>query len=293
MLKSGVWDRVAQRRWSLVALLIICCGTVPAGAVDLPKWEAGVGLAALRLPAYRGAKEVQNYLLPFPYVAFRGERFRIDEEGIRSNLLERRRFRLDFSLAGNVPVKDSDVAVREGMPALDSLGEVGPTFDWSLWKRSYDLGLNDAEIWLRLPMRAVISVGDPLLAHQGWVFSPTLEFVYRRGRERDLQRWALSLGPLYGSRGYHQYFYEVSPDYVTADRDLYQASGGYSGKRITLSMTLTKRRWFFGGFVRYDDLSQAVFADSPLVETRRYFVVGLALSRVFAVSRQRASRRER
>lgn len=267
-------------------LPLLLLGVSPAQAYHLPKWELGVGVAALNLPAYRGARGRVNYLLPFPYVVYRGPRLRVDEEGIRTKLIDRSRFRLDFSLAGNLPVKDGDVAVRSGMPELDPLLEIGPTLDWSLWRSAYrhDDGW---ELWLRSPLRAAISVGDPLLAQRGWVFSPSLDLVYRRGSERRLQRWSLSLGPLYATQDFHRYFYEVDPQYATATRDAYHASGGYSGSRATLSFTLNREDWFLGAFARYDDLGGAVFANSPLVETEGFFAVGLAVSRVFKVSAER------
>ena len=271
----------------MLMLMLVFMFGVPAQAYHLPKWELGVGVAALNLPAYRGARGSENHLLPFPYVVYRGERLRADEEGIRTKLIDRSRFRLDLSLAGNLPVKDTDVEARRGMPELDPIGEIGPTLDWSLWRSILPDNNADVELWLRSPLRAAFSVGDPLLAHRGWVFSPSLDLVYRRGSARHLQRWALSMGPLYATQDFHRYFYEVSPAFVTPTRNEYHASGGYSGARITLSFTIYREDWFFGGFARYDDLSHAVFIDSPLVETDSFFALGLAVSRVFKVSGQK------
>lgn len=273
---------------ALIAALLGFTVAMPVEAYHLPKWEVGVGVAALRLPAYRGAKGAKDLVLPFPYFTYRGERLRVDEEGIRSKLLERKRYRLDFSLAGNVPVQAGDVAARVGMPELDPVGEIGPTLDWSLWKTSGLFARGEAALRLRLPMRAVFSVGNPLLAHQGWVFSPSLDLTFQDGGGRQLRRWGLSLGPLYATRDYHRYFYEVSSEYASMSRPQYQARGGYSGARATVSLSVNRKDWFFGGFARYDDLSGAAFADSPLVETKSYFALGFAVSRIFAASGRRA-----
>ena len=269
-------------RWSM-AVIVICLlmGVLPSKAVafHLPKWELGIGVGALNLPAYRGAKGRVNYMIPYPHIIYRGEAVRMDEDGVRGRLFESSRIKLDLSLAGNIPVpKDSDSA-REGMPDLDPIGEFGPTLDIALFKHG-ERHSGEASVWLRLPMRVAMSVGDPLLASQGWVFSPFLDLSYRKGATRSHWRTSLSLGPLYASRRYHEYFYKVSEKYETPERPAYQPDGGYSGSRATLTMVVNSKRWFFGVFARYDQLDGAVFDDSPLVETKQYLAVGFAVSRV-------------
>jgi hypothetical protein len=225
-----------------------------------------------------------DFVLPFPYVAYRGERLRVDEEGVRGKLLERRRVRLDFSVAGNLPVESEDDGPRADMPRLDPIGEIGPSLDLSLWQRGDRHVDGETEFWLRLPVRAALSAGDPLLAHRGWVFSPSLDLVYRKGRARSLQRWSLSMGPLYASRRYHDYFYEVDAEYVSATRTEFHPDSGYSGARATLSLSVNMDKWFVYGFVRNDVIRGAVFEDSPLVESGHFFAMGVAVSRVFAAS---------
>ena len=270
-------------RACLIALAAILV-SLPAGAYHLPLWEVGVGIAAFRLPAYRGASGTVDYVVPFPYVAYRGERLRVDEEGFRGKLLERRRVRLDFSVAGNLPVQSDDEGPRAAMPGLDPIGEIGPSLEVSLWRDGERHVNGETELWLRLPVRAALSAGDPLLAHRGWVFSPSLDLVYRKGRARSLQRWNLSLGPLYATQSYHDYFYEVDPKYVTATRHEFHPDSGYSGARATLSLSVNMDKWFLFGFVRNDVLRGAVFEGSPLVESGHYFALGVAVSRVFGAS---------
>jgi outer membrane scaffolding protein for murein synthesis (MipA/OmpV family) len=277
------------RCWRAILLLAAAGCSLGAQAYHLPRWELGVGVAALRLPAYRGAEGSEDYLLPFPYLTYRGDRLRVDEEGMRTRLFDRERWRLDFSLAGNLPVKSEPQGVRAGMPALDPIGEIGPTLDWSAWRTALPGHEAALELWLRAPLRAAFSVGDPLLDHHGWVFSPSIELVYRQGSERSLSRWSLSAGPLYATQDFHRYFYEVAPAYASASRPAYAADGGYAGARVTLSYVVNRQNWFVGAFARYDDLGGAVFADSPLVESSQYFALGLAVSRVFAASRERVA----
>ncbi|MBE0620122.1 MAG: MipA/OmpV family protein, partial [Burkholderiales bacterium] len=50
-----------------------------ARAEQLPLWEAGAGAAALSFPDYRGSNERQSWLLPVPYIIYRGEFLQADE----------------------------------------------------------------------------------------------------------------------------------------------------------------------------------------------------------------------
>ena len=259
----------------------------PVAAYHLPKWEWGLGLGGLNLPAYRGAKGSKYYLIPIPYIAYRGDKVRVDEEGMRGRLFQSDQIQLDLSIAGNIPVpKDKDSA-RIGMPTLDPVGEFGPTLDITLW-RNGERHQGEASLWLRLPLRAAVSVGAPLIDFQGWVFSPYLDLNYRRGAARSFWRVSLALGPLYATRRYHEYFYKVPARFETIERTEYQPDGGYSGSRATLTFVVNTRRWFLGAFARFDQLNGAVFEDSPLVETNRYLAMGFAVSRIFGASTEMA-----
>lgn len=260
----------------------------PSLAYHLPVWELGVGVGGLNLPAYRGAKGRINYLVPYPHITYRGDAVRLDEDGMRGRLFESDRINLDLSLAGNIPVPEDSGSAREGMPDLDPVGEFGPTLDIAFWRQG---GRHEGEssIWLRMPMRAAMSVGDPLIMNQGWIFSPYLDLSYRKGASRSHWRVSLALGPLYASRRYHEYFYKVPQKYETPERQTYQPDGGYSGSRATFTLAVNSKQWFFGAFARYDSLKGAVFENSPLVETSQYFAVGFAISRIFTSSSEKAS----
>lgn len=271
--------------------LILVMGLVlaaPACAYHLPVWEFGLGAATLRLPPYRGAKGQDYYALPVPYLAYRGDIVKIDEEGVRGEVYQGPRVQLDFSLAGNVPVHGDKHSARAGMRNLDPVGEAGPAMNVFLFQTGDGHGKGENQFWLRLPMRAVVSVGDPLLEHQGWVFSPYLDWVWRRETGGSHWRTSLAVGPIFASRRYHDYFYEVTTKDITPQRSEYHPGAGYSGSRITFTYSLNTRHWFIGAFARYDDLRNAEFVDSPLVETKRYFAMGVAVMKIFAHSKAHA-----
>jgi outer membrane scaffolding protein for murein synthesis (MipA/OmpV family) len=133
-------------------------------------------------------------------------------------------------------------------------------------------------------LRAVYSVGNPLLEYQGLTLSPFLNYRIWQEDEGALMRYSLSAGPIFATSRYHDYFYEVDSRFVTPERPEYHADSGYSGSRVTISVTRHFSKYLIGAFARYDDLNGAVFEDSPLVETSDYFVVGLVFGWILGES---------
>lgn len=256
----------------------------PALAEHKAVWEAGFGIGQIHAPFYRGAKQSTEYVVPIPFVRFRGKIFAADEDGIRGKIFDSNRLKLDMSLAGSVPVPKDTEGARLNMPRLDPIGEIGPALKYQLWD-SLD---RHHSVSLELPVRAVFSVGNPVLEHQGWSISPFINWLAQYRRNTILWRYSLSAGPLWADQKFHNYFYQVAPQYQTAERPTYNANSGYSGSRITLSVSRSSRNWFFGFFARADDISNASFEDSPLVETNHYFVMGFAAVWIFAHSEQKA-----
>ena len=58
----------------------------PAAADELPLWEVGGGAGVLSLPHYRGSDKSRTWLLPIPYIVYRGQIFKADREGARAVL---------------------------------------------------------------------------------------------------------------------------------------------------------------------------------------------------------------
>ncbi len=52
-------------------------------AREEPLWEAGIGATALDFPHYRGSGQSRGYLLPFPYLVYRGDALKADRNGLR------------------------------------------------------------------------------------------------------------------------------------------------------------------------------------------------------------------
>jgi len=252
---------------------------LPAQAELKPEWELGLGLAAIDFPLYRGAAERRSYLLPAPYVQYRGEFLQVDRERVRGLLFRHDRVELDISVNGSVPVSSQDSEARRDMPDLDPTLELGPELNLHLY---YD-ERRHTNLDLRLPVRAVMAVNRHRIERQGWLFQPQLNLDLKRVRQSG---WDLGLvaGLLYGDQGYHGYFYDVAPQYATAQRPAYSAPGGFAGKQFIAALSRRQGDTWMGAFVKWDDLSGAVFADSPLVQSRQAFSAGFMVAWVFAKS---------
>ena len=280
-------ERLKTQRMALLvlgAMLPAVGHTEVNERMKLPLWEFGAGIAGLNLPYYRGSDEKVSYLVPYPYLIYRGARLKVDEvEGARSRVFQSERIKLDISLAGGVPVPRDDAEVRAGMPGLDPTAELGPSLSVRLWNDG-DMQRN---LWLRLPLRTVFSVGRSGVEYQGLALAPFVEWTTSSGAYNNLRRTSISIGPLFADKNYHAYFYEVSAADSTTQRPKYNASGGYSGSRITLKAQKRFDDLRTEIFVRYDSLNGAVFVDSPLVRNKEYLIVGFAMSWVFAKSSRR------
>jgi outer membrane scaffolding protein for murein synthesis (MipA/OmpV family) len=243
-----------------------------------PEWELGAGPAFVDFPLYRGAAERRSYLLPVPYVQYRGKFLQVDRDRVRGLLFRRERVELDLSVNGAVPVNSKDSEVRRDMPDLDPTVELGPSLIYHLY---YD-ERRHTNLDLRLPVRAVFAVNTREISRQGWLAQPTLNLDLRRA----IPGWNLGLqgSLLYGDRDYHSYFYDVAPQYATAVRPAYRAPGGYAGRQLLAALSRRYGQMWMGGFLKWDDLNGAVFADSPLVQRRQSFAAGFMVAWVFATS---------
>ncbi len=256
----------------LSLLLVFACTPLAAAEGELPRLELGAGLISLSTPDYRGSRNDSTYLLPVPYIKYRGERLRVDE-GAQGILVEQPDLLIAFSGNLSLPV-DEDTPEREGMDELDAIIEFGPSVNYRF--KRYE----DSAWWIDLPLRFAFTInGD--LDHIGQVFQPRLSW---RRPARRLGQWKLrfNIGPLYASSDHHAYFYSVDAEDVTADRPAYDADGGFSGWRS--EFTWSKRfgnQYWFGGFVRYDSLRDTEIEDSPLVSENDAWTAGVAVTWVF------------
>lgn len=241
-----------------------------------PLWEVGIGVGALRLPHYRGSEQAHSWLLPLPYVVYRGQFLKADREGTRAVLFNSERIDFDLSLAASAPTRSTDNRARAGMADLPPTLEFGPNLNVTLARsRGWKLDL-------RLPVRGVVTL-ERQPRGAGISASPNLNLDVR------LADWNLGLqaGPQWGDRRRNAFFYSVGAADATATRPAYAAPGGWGGWTGTLALSRRTAGMWTGLYVRGDSLSGARFSGSPLLTARSTWSAGVAMAWVLKRSDQR------
>ncbi len=260
----------------LCALLVSLCG-----AEELPLWEAGVGVTGLSIPDYRGSDEQHGYLWPLPYLVYRGDILRVDRRGMYGLLYHSQRVEFNISVDGGVPVKSDRNTARMGMPNLDPTIQMGPSLEICL-VQDCDA---DRVIQLRFPVRAGIASDFSRFNGIGFVANPQLNFDFKNIGPGGGWNFGFAVGPLFATERYHDYYYQVSPQYAIPNiRPSYDAESGYSGTLLVLALSKRFDHVWFGAFARYDELTGAVFENSPLLKVRHSFMAGLGFAWVLGQS---------
>jgi outer membrane protein len=271
-------------RRPLTLALLACAGlAAPAAAQeDLPLWELGIGVGVVSFPAYRGSDQTRTFVLPAPYLVYRGDFFKADRNGVRARLFDSDRLELTVSGALSPPATSEEIRVRAGMPDLRANVELGPQLNVRLW-RSED---ERHQLKLLLPLRTAFTL-EKEPRHIGWVFHPKLNLDLTA--LPGLPGWNVGIqaGPLWGDRRQHAYFYGVAPVYATTERPVYAASSGFAGMQYLLALSRRYDRHWVGAFLRYDSLRGATFAPSPLLRRKDYVAGGVAVSWILGESSAR------
>ena len=241
-------------------------------AEQKPLWEFGMGAGAIGFADYRGADTSHAYPIPVPYFVYRGKFLKAGRDGVRGLLLNREFAELNVS-ANATPILSNRSDARRGMPDLKPTIELGPSLDLHLW-HSADRHL---KFDVRLPLRAALTIESSPRAI-GWLFSPHLALDVTNVAGHAGWNLGLLAGPLFADSTYHEYFYSVAPQFSTAQRPVYDASAGYAGTEMLAAVSKRFPGYWVGAYARYDTLSGATFAPSPLVQRNSYWSAGIAIA---------------
>lgn len=263
-----------MKQISLLRLTILLLSLLPvftASADHTPghaHLEWGIGVVALTTPDYLGSSYSQSRILPFPYIKYRGDILYVDD-GIEGRFFKSPDLLLSVSGNGSLPSPD-DNPQREGMDELDATFELGPSMEYRI------LETTETELWFELPLRFAFRINSDLDS-TGHTLNPRL--AWRRPAQ-DKYGWKLKLrgGLLYADSKYHGYFYDVPAEDVTGERPEFDAEGGYSGVRIDTTFSRRFNGYWFGGFIRYDNLDGSEIESSPLVTETDNWSAGLSLA---------------
>jgi outer membrane protein len=271
---------ISRHAGCLLALIAVApCG---ARAGEFPLWEAGAGVAVISFPEYRGSDQRRTFVLPVPYLVYRGEYLKADRDSVRGQFIKNDRVDLSVSVNGSIPVNSSDNTARAGMPDLDPTLELGPNLLLTILRKPD----RSIEIGLRLPVRTVIATDFSHTRNVGWVFQPQINIDFRDTWLGEGWNVGFAAGPLYGDRHYHNYFYGVEPAFATPQRPTFTAAGGYAGSQILGAISKRFPSFWVGAFARWDTLSGAVFEASPLVRQKDSFAAGFAIAWIFGRSQR-------
>ena len=171
---------------------MISLAQMPVHAEQRPLWEIGAGAGTINLPDYPGSDVRKTFLLPIPYVTYRGEYLRVDRSGLRGLFFESDRLELNLSLNLALGGRNNDNPIRRGMADLKPTAEAGPTVDLTLWQSPNE----KIEADFRMPVRAAITV-ESSPKSVGWLFSPNLQLALRDPAGWQGWRVALETGPVY------------------------------------------------------------------------------------------------
>ena len=254
------------------------CMAAAAAAGQAPQWEIGAGGAFIDFPHYRGSDERQTYVLPMPYLIYRGEILKVDRHRVRGMLYQGETAELDVSVNGSVPVTNN--AARKGMPDLDPTLEIGPALNIRL----HETESKQAQLELRLPLRYIIGSDFTYLRGVGWMLQPQLNLDVQNVLDQTGWNLGMAVGPLFADRRYSEYFYGVDAIYARTDRPAYSASGGYAGSQFVAALTKRFPKFWVSGFVKWDTLQGAAFESSPLVKSKQFATTGFAITWIFAES---------
>ncbi|HYB99533.1 MAG TPA: MipA/OmpV family protein [Candidatus Limnocylindrales bacterium] len=242
-----------------------------------PKWELGVGSVFYTQPDYIGSDEYRFRIIPFPWIVYRGDRFRADRESIQTKIFGTDRIRFDISTSGQIAVDSDDNDRRHGMPDLDWMFQIGPSLTIHLL-RSDD---GNSALEIDIPLRPAFAIAFDHFKYEGLVASPQIEYKLSRGPYQFTGQAGLE----FQDSEYNDFFYGVDHRFVTPDRRQYDGKTGYGGVRVAAGVA----RYFFdrfyvGVFTRYYNLEGAAFENSPLTGSTHAFVGGVALGVVLTKS---------
>ena len=231
-----------------------------------PLWELGAGGVALSAVNYPASSQRNFIALVAPYIVYRGDVFRVGgSNGARAVVLEKNGIEIGLSFAGAFSAESEDNTVREGMPELDFLFELGPQLIYKIKDISFDGGAK-GRLNTQLQTRGVFSTDFRGVDQRGYVIESILSYQ-QRGVLFENSGLNISFSMTYASEKLQDYFYQVDSSFATDSRAQFDAKGGYLGSKLSvgLSFPLVENiRGFFGSSVNF--YQGAANKDSPLFE---------------------------
>jgi len=262
----------------ILSLILISTLFTQKATAQKDSWEAGIGTTMVSLPQYPGSSQRSNFILPFPFFHIQSKYLDFDD-GAKGFFFESPNLRTTISAGLGLPVDSKDNRARQGMPDLNTVLQIGPSLEFIFAGGRRQ----PSEFRLELPLRAAIATDFTSYKSAGWLLEPRITYETLRPFKSGFN-YQVSSGLLFASKDYNAYYYDVAPQFATAQRPAFSSAGGYNSFFIDLSANLRKGDWVYFVFSRYRNLSGATYIDSPLVEQNASLTIGAGIIWIFANS---------
>jgi len=245
-----------------------------------PRWEVGIGAGLIRGFDYPASNDQNRRAIALPFFIYRTPLLRFGGGGIRAVAIENPRVKLDISVGGSLNANSSGNSVRDGMPDLDFLFEIGPQLEVRLRDDIIDGG-SRIQSRFTSELRAVFVTDFSDIDRQGFVAEAGFDINLRNVKNTGIDVGA-AIDVTFANEELQDYFYEVQPEFETPTRPAFDAKGGYLESKISIGMGFRPRKnmaIFLGAFTGL--YSGAANEDSPLFETTSQ--TGFALGFVWSI----------
>jgi MipA family protein len=253
----------------LLALSLSFVHSLSAPCVE-EQLQFGVGMIHLNMHHYRGSDETIQYNFPFPYVFYQSEKIMADSAMINGKFFTSSYLTVQLSMNFSPAVESKQNTARLCMEKLNYMFGVGPLATFHLYDEKR-LAIN-----FEMALRQETETDFNYTAFNGQSGALFLSFRLRPEKLTDMSG-ELAIGQLYASQKLHAYYFDVTEDEVTANRSFYKGHAGNSGKTVLFFVRKQFEKILVMPYLRYDDLSEAVFRDSPLVKQSHYLMFGVGL----------------
>ena len=238
--------------------------------VKKSKLDLGVGYGTGSVPHYPGSSQNQNESLFLPIIMYRGDVLKSDrEEGTRIELFKSLELDINLSFGATFSNDSSENEARRNMPNLNYTLETGPALFFKFWSVP-DYGF----LRLQIPLRLTFETNFKTTNFLGFVFEPELRFQRLNFLIPNL-RSSTSLASEFFSKRVANYFYEVEPQYATADRPTYTGQEGLSAFKLSQNFMYEYEKFSFILGTAYINFSYSANKQSPLfksVHNQSYFI---------------------
>ncbi len=191
-----------------------------------PGFEFGLAAASVQVAAYPSSSVTSERYFLAPWFVYRSDNVQVKDGGIKLIAYESEKLTIDLGLGGSLNADTSETPLRDGMPDIDYLLELGPRFNVRLMDNTNTHGRNRLN-WITA-YRFALSTDFKRLDYRGPVLNTELSFR-RSGLANNKLSFQASIGSTWVGNQLMDYFFSVAPEFETADRPQYNANGGFLG----------------------------------------------------------------